>query len=77
MSIVHKIAKVALNMMPYYITKKIFTSTGCDRFQPGGYYSPVPWLSDIKKHNFATHVPPENLSGINLHTEEQLRLLHF
>jgi predicted O-methyltransferase YrrM len=46
-----------------------------DAFAPGHYYSPIPLMEDIKKHNFNISLP-KNLSGIDLNDNEQLELLN-
>ena len=42
--------------------------------RPGGYYSPIPSQREIKEYNFNAPLP-KSLPGIDLNSEEQLRLL--
>ena len=65
--------KLVKNALPYYFVKK-YQRSGGNPFAPGGYYSPIPSMEEIKKHNF--NVPlPESLTGIDLNGNEQLKLL--
>jgi hypothetical protein len=68
--------KIAKNVLPYYLVKNY----QCHRyngtpFEPGGYYSPIPSIEDIKKHNFKANLP-EEIPGIDLNTDEQMDLLN-
>jgi predicted O-methyltransferase YrrM len=71
------IKKLVENLMPYYFVKKYkayMAHTGKNPYAPEGYYSPIPSMEEIKKHNF--NVPlPEILPGIDLNSNEQLSLL--
>jgi len=72
MKIVKKIVK---NAMPYYFAKKHLYRFSKDPFVPGGYYSPLPSMDEIKKFNFDAPLP-ENIPGIDLNSNEQLELLN-
>jgi hypothetical protein len=66
--------KLVKNVLPYYFVKKYQEHRSSDPFIPGGYYSPIPSMEEIKEHNF--NVPlPELLPGIDLNSNEQLNLL--
>ena len=66
--------KLVKNVLPYYIVKKYQSRIGGNPSEPGGYYSPIPSMDEIRKHNF--NVPlPECLPGIDLNSNEQLDLL--
>lgn len=58
------------NALPYYFAKK-FQFRHLD---PGGFYSPIPSLDEIKAHDFNCALP-EVLPGIDLNADEQLDLL--
>ena len=61
-------------LLPYYVLQKYYKLSGSSLFAPGGYYSPIPSMKEIKEHNF--NVPlPESLPGIDLNSNEQLNLL--
>ncbi|MCL1993012.1 MAG: class I SAM-dependent methyltransferase [Spirochaetes bacterium] len=70
--------KLAKNILPYYIVKKYQSSRApapsADPHAPGGYYSPIPSLEEIKGFNFNDSLP-ETLPGIDLNYEEQMSLL--
>jgi hypothetical protein len=66
--------KIVKNVLPYYFVKKYQARGGGGAFGPGGYYSPIPAMEDIKNHNFQTDLP-EKIDGINLNSKEQLGLL--
>ena len=62
------------NVIPYCLVKKYEARADGNAFRPGGYYSPIPSIEEIKRHDF--NIPlPEALPGIDLNTEEQLYLL--
>jgi hypothetical protein len=44
-------------------------------WEPGGFYSPIPSMEDIKNHNFKADLPSE-IPGIDLNTYEQMNLLN-
>lgn len=62
------------NLIPYYFFKKHQIGSSSDPFSPGGFYSPIPSLESVKKHDFNTPLP-QSLPGIDLNTDEQLKLL--
>jgi hypothetical protein len=66
--------KLVKNVLPYYAVKKYQSRTGGDPFEPGGYYSPIPSMNEITKHNFSITLS-ESLPGIDLNGKEQLNLL--
>ncbi|MDR0306294.1 MAG: class I SAM-dependent methyltransferase [Chitinispirillales bacterium] len=66
--------RLVKNALPHYFVKKYQEHSGGGPFEPGGYYSPIPSLEEIKGHNF--NIPlPELLPGIDLNANEQLNLL--
>jgi len=66
--------KLVNNALPYYFVKKYQACSGDNPFAPGGFYSPIPSMDEIKGYNFS--VPfPEILPGIELNSNEQLNLL--
>jgi len=66
--------KLTKNVLPYYFVKKYQARSGGGAHDPGGFYSPIPSMDDIKKYNL--NVPlPETLPGIDLNSSEQLNLL--
>jgi hypothetical protein len=67
--------KIVKNVLPYYLVKKYQSRAGEDAFAPGGYYSPIPAMADIKKHNFNADFPYE-IPAIDLNTDEQMNLLN-
>jgi hypothetical protein len=44
-------------------------------FAPGGFYSPIPAIEEIKTYNFDSPLP-KNLPGIDLNSNEQMELLN-
>jgi hypothetical protein len=62
------------NVLPYYFVKNYQSRSGGDAFAPGGYYSPIPSMYEIKEHDFDGSLP-EALPGIDLNVNEQLSLL--
>jgi len=71
--------KLVKNILPYYfvknyLAKKNKVSISSNPYDPGGYYSPIPSLEEIKRHDFNATLP-EVLPGIDLNTTEQLHLL--
>jgi len=65
--------KLVKKLLPYYVLR-IYYKLSSSAFAPGGYYSPIPSMKEIKAHNF--NVPlPELLPGIDLNINEQLNLL--
>ena len=72
MSIFREIVK---NVLPYYLVKQYQASGSRAPFAPGGYYSPIPAMADIQRHNFNAALPDE-IPGIDLNTSEQMDLLH-
>ena len=67
--------QLAKNVLPYYFVKKYQARMGEDAFAPGGYYSPIPSIEEIKAYNFNDSLP-ERLPGIDLNSNEQLELLY-
>ena len=66
--------KLVKNALPYYLVKKYVARNGGDAFSPGGYYSPIPSIEEIKGYTFDIPLP-EVLPGIDLNSAEQLNLL--
>lgn len=66
--------KLINNLSPYYFIKKHQISSESDPLSPGGFYSPIPSLDAINKHNFNAPLP-ELIPGIDLNADEQLALL--
>ena len=67
--------KIIKNVLPYYLIKKYQAHNDGNPNDPGGYYSPIPSMNEIRKYNF--NVPlPGNLPGIELNGTEQLDLLY-
>ena len=66
--------KLVKNVLPYYLVKKYQALNVTDPFAPGGYYSPIPSMDEIKGYNFNRPLP-EVLPGIDLNVNEQLNLL--
>ncbi|WP_175620849.1 class I SAM-dependent methyltransferase [Chryseobacterium schmidteae] len=66
--------KLINNLSPYYFIKKHQISSESDPLSPGGFYSPIPSLDAINKHNFNAPLP-ELIPGIDLNADEQLVLL--
>jgi hypothetical protein len=65
--------KLVKNALPYYFVRKYQERSG-NAFAPGGFYSPIPSMEEIKRYNF--NIPlPELLPGIDLNGKEQLKLL--
>jgi predicted O-methyltransferase YrrM len=65
--------KLVKNTLPYYFVRKYQERSG-NAFAPGGFYSPIPSMEEIKRYNF--NIPlPELLPGIDLNGKEQLKLL--
>jgi hypothetical protein len=68
--------RIVKNVLPYYLVKKYQSrQIGEDPFAPGGYYSPIPAMADIKKHDFNTDLPSE-IPAVDLNTDEQMNLLN-
>jgi hypothetical protein len=67
--------KIIKNVLPYGFVKQWQIRSGTNAFEPGGYYSPIPSMGDIKSHNFEAGLPSE-LPGIDLNTGEQQNLLN-
>ena len=74
--------KVAKNILPYYIVKKHQDKHNSPEIQakrnpllPGGFYSPIPSMEEIRQYNFDVPLP-EALSGIDLNDNELLDLLN-
>jgi predicted O-methyltransferase YrrM len=66
--------KLIKNVLPYYFVSKYQSSYGGNAFAPGGYYSPMPSMDEIKGYDFNCPLP-ETLPGIDLNDNEQLKLL--
>ena len=66
--------KLVKNVLPYYLVKKYLARSGGIALDPGGYYSPIPSMDEIKGYNFNCPLP-EVLPGIDLNAHEQLNLL--
>ena len=66
--------KLVKNALPYYLVKKYIARNGGNAFSPGGYYSPIPSIEEIKGYTFDVPLP-EVLPGIDLNSAEQLNLL--
>jgi len=47
---------------------------GGDPYAPGGFFSPIPSIDEIREYNFNSKLP-DALPGIDLNTNEQLNLL--
>ena len=63
-------------MFPYYFLKKRNqVSKSENPFTPGGYYSPIPSITEIKAYNFDSPLP-KKLPGIDLNSREQMNLLN-
>ena len=83
------IRKLAKNIMPYYLAKKyqarnnpvgipydyLLANPHNNPLAPGGFYSPIPSLTEVQEYNFDIPLP-DNLSGIDLNTNEQMELLN-
>ena len=72
--------KIAKNLLPYCLVKKYQSRYdqsryGGNPFDPGGYYSPIPSMENIKKYNFKINLPVI-IPGIDLNTGEQMNLLN-
>jgi len=67
--------KLVKNVLPYYLVKKYQARSGGGAFDPGGYYSPIPSIKEIKGYNFNCSLP-DALPGIDLNVNEQLKLLY-
>jgi predicted O-methyltransferase YrrM len=66
--------KMVKNILPYYFVEKYKKRNGGGAFDPGGYYSPIPSMEEIKGHNFSVPLL-ESLPGIDLNGNEQMNLL--
>jgi hypothetical protein len=71
MSFLRKLIK---NALPYYFVKKYQARSGGNPLAPGGYYSPIPSMREIKEYDF-NGLLPEALPGIDLNANEQINLL--
>ena len=69
------IKNLVKRLVPDYFLRKYYLLHSRKLFTPGGYYSPVPLMKEIKEHNF--NIPlPELLPGIDLNDNEQINLLY-
>jgi len=49
--------KLAKNILPYYLVKKYQARVGGNPLAPGGFYSPIPSIDEIKRYNFDCSLP--------------------
>jgi len=56
--------KLVKNVLPYYFVKKYQARNEGNPFEPGGYYSPIPSIEEIKRFNFDCSLP-DSLPGID------------
>jgi len=57
------------------LTKYRVAKHGYDAFAPGGFYSPIPSMKEIREFHFDVPLP-DSIPGINLNTIEQRNLLN-
>jgi len=62
------------NALPYYFLKK-WNKLSKNPYAPGGFYSPIPSIEEIKAYNFDSSLP-KSLPGIDLNSNEQIELLN-
>ena len=75
--------KLVKNALPYYFVNKRNKAHDKENkaresenpYAPGGYYSPIPSIEEIKAYNFDSPLP-KNLPGIDLNSREQMELLN-